>query len=732
MKRCFAFILIFVLIPSLYACGSKSDGSTDLTNKAADIIESENPDSVISDSENKIENKIENGDFSKGISGWEMYCEDGKATFDINKDGQGAIIEITSVGTVDYGVQINYKGISLSKGSSYQLKFDVSSTLPRQGSVRMQLNSTPYSAYFEDTFDMDTEMKTYTFNFPMNDTNDPAAALALNIGQPADLEEALPGHTVIFDNFSLVLISGQESGNSDIWGYEVPSIHVDQSGYFTNDIKKAILVSDDELFQVCDASNGNEVYYGTAKDSVYSPSGDENIRIADFSEFTKPGKYIIKNGDEVSFPFEISLNPYAGLREAILNVIEAQSCGKEVDFDKWSHPACHTELATIYGTGKTLDVFGGWHDAGDYGRYVVPAAQTVADLLLADELSGKSDPALLEIVKWELEWMLKMQDQETGGVYHKVTAKNFCDMDMFPQNDTAPLIISPVSSTATGDFAAVMAMASRSYHDVDSAFADKMLDAAKKAWAWLVKNPGMIGAINEDDIVTGEYGDSSSEDERYWAACELYVTTGENIYHDYIKKSEIYSGLGWADAGTFGSISYLFGAEGMGIDDDVAVVMKKNLFKERDRLLNVYNDEPYMVSMKEYSWGSNMIVSNNMIIFMVCNLLEKNEMNSEIAMEHLHYLLGRNPLSQGYVTGFGTISPQNPHHRPSVAAQAAIPGMLSGGPDQNLEDAFAKSVLNGCAPAKCYVDNVQSYSTNEITIYWNSAFYLALTLLNIE
>jgi len=277
-----------------------------------------------------------------------------------------------------------------------------------------------------------------------------------------------------------------------------------------------------------------------------------------------------------------------------------------------------------------------------------------------------------------------------------------------------------------------MAMASRGYRNVDSAFADRILDAAKRAWVWLEKNSGMIGARNEDDIVTGEYGDSSSEDERYWAACELYVATGENTYHDYIKKSEIYSGLGWADVGTFGSIAYLFGAKDVGMDDNVVAGMKKNLLKERDDLITIYNREPYMIAISDYPWGSNMPVSNNITIFMVCNLLEKDVMNFEIAMENLHYLLGRNPLSQGYVTGFGTIYPQNPHHRPSIAINATMPGMLSGGPDQSLNDPYAKSVLSGCAPAKCYVDNVKSYSTNEITIYWNSAFYAALTLLNIE
>ena len=49
-----------------------------------------------------------------------------------------------------------------------------------------------------------------------------------------------------------------------------------------------------------------------------------------------------------------------------------------------------------------------------------------------------------------------------------------------------------------------------------------------------------------------------------------------------------------------------------------------------------------------------------------------------------------------------------------------MPGMLAGGPDSSLEDPYAKGVLSGQAPAMCYVDNDQSYSTNEVAIYWNS------------
>ncbi|MCL2486956.1 MAG: glycoside hydrolase family 9 protein, partial [Oscillospiraceae bacterium] len=501
----------------------------------------------------------------------------------------------------------------------------------------------------------------------------------------------------------------------------------------TGGAKKAILVSDVKKFQICDAGSGQAVYTGKTSGGGYSRSGGEDALIADFSEFTAPGKYIIKNGKNESLPFEISGDPYAGLRKAVLDVIEAQSCGRAVDFGAWSHPECHTELATVYGTDIQLDVSGGWHDAGDYGRYIVPAAQTVADLLFAERLGKTSDPGLLDIVRWELEWMLKMQDDETGGVYHKVTTAIFCEMDVLPQDDTEPLIISPISTAATGDFAAVMAMADRSYRPIDPEFADEMLEAAQKAWDWLEENPSMVPAGNRKGIETGEYNDVETRDERFWAACELYAATGEKKYHDFIKQSEIYTGLGWADVGSFGCITYLFDNNGVSTDGGVAQKMREELLRQRFslRVGGQIGSEPYLVAMPSYPWGSNMSVANGITTFLIADRIQEDASNLETSMDHLHYILGRNPLSQSYVSGFGVIRPKRPHHRPSIVAGAPMPGMLIGGPSQNLEDPYAKSLLSGRPPAKCFVDNDQSYSTNEMTIYWNSALYLALALLGV-
>lgn len=114
-----------------------------------------------------------------------------------------------------------------------------------------------------------------------------------------------------------------------------------------------------------------------------------------------------------------------------------------------------------------------------------------------------------------------------------------------------------------------------------------------------------------------------------------------------------------------------------------------------------------------YPWGSNMTIANNGMLYLMM------EMGDE-ASSQLSYLLGNNANSYCFVTGYGTLSPTGTHHRPSQATGKTMKGMLVGGPNSNLEDPYAQATLKDAAPAKCYVDNEQSFSCNEVTIYWNS------------
>ncbi|MCL2193622.1 MAG: glycoside hydrolase family 9 protein [Treponema sp.] len=510
---------------------------------------------------------------------------------------------------------------------------------------------------------------------------------------------------------------------------EMKRIHVNQLGYRPSDPKRAVIPQDDTAFRVIRVSDETVVYDGTAGEVIHDAVSIDDVRIADFSMLRETGEYVLCAAGERSYPFVIGNNPYADLRAALLDMFHYQKCGVDLDCGPWSHPACHNSLATIYGTDEKKDVSGGWHDAGDYGRYIVPTSMTVADLLLAHELSPNPDPKLLETVWFEVEWMLKMQDAKTGGVYHKVGCRQFNALDEMPHDEHDELILSPISSTATADFAATMALASRFYPDNKRI----LLDAAKRAWDWCVANPDAPNFTNPPDIKTGQYGDVDDKDERFWAACELFVATGDETYHDAIKSGNVYSGLGWADMGTYGLVAYLHHA-GDKACASLTTIMKEKLLSACRDIMNQYENEPYGISLgAKYRWGSNLDVGNNaMMLLLGSRFTEDGAAYIEAALEHLHYLLGRNPLSQSYVTGFGPTAPKHPHHRPSVAVGSAVPGMVVGGPNMNtLRDTDLHSRCEGLPPSKCYVDHEGSFSSNEVTIYWNSTVYFLVAFLGL-
>jgi len=531
-------------------------------------------------------------------------------------------------------------------------------------------------------------------------------------------------------------------------------IHINQLGYRPGDPKKAVIPQNETMFQIIRVSDNAIVYEGKAGEPFTDAASADTVRIADFSGLNDEGEYYIQAGEKRSFLFEINGNPYKCLRNALLEMFNYQKCGVDLECGLWSHPACHAAIATVYDTGEKKDVSGGWHDAGDYGRYIVPAAKAVADLLLAHELTSSPDTQLPDIVWFEIEWMMKMQDEKTGGVYHKVSCDKFDALNEMPHDEHGELILSPISATATADFAATMALASRFYPEQK----DKLINAAKHAWNWCAANPDVPGFTNPPEIRTGGYGDDNDRDERFWAACELFAATGDETYHDYIKASEFLNddgnnerygernserknertsalfpfGLGWGNVETYGHIAYLLCETKT--DSGVKQKMIDKLLHSCEEIMEYYKKSPYGITLGEvFRWGSSMTVANNaMMLILGSRLASGGHEFTEAALEHFHYLLGKNPLSQSYVTGFGANPSKNPHHRPSVAKGSAVPGMVVGGPCMHVSrDLALNTHCPDTPPSKRYVDHKHSFSSNEITIYWNSPVYFIMAALDL-
>lgn len=680
-------------------------------------------------------NIITNSTFSSGTSGWNTYKESMGSCSLGTEDGQLAL-KVSNTGKVSYGVQVYYDIVPLYQNGVYHLKYDISSTVDRTVEGMIQQNGGTYQSYTYKKLNLTSEPQTIDYTFTMQSETDIMAKLVFNCGyQGVSLDE----HTIYLDNVSLELVDDSKVDYKSFMPYE-PSIVTNQIGYQPQSEKIAVFrdVTDETTFSVVDADTNEIVLTGDLYGEKSNTSSDETDWFGDFSSITEPGTYYITCGDlDDSYSFEIADNVYNNVLNDSVKMLYLQRCGTEIKDDAFGHTACHDTLAQVYGTNDKIDVSGGWHDAGDYGRYVVPGAKAVADLLYAyaanpelygDDLgipeSGNDIPDILDEVRYELEWMLKMQDK-SGGVYHKVTCANFPGYVM-PEYEMAPLIVTPISTTATADFCASMAMAYEFYYEIDTAFAEKCLEAAKQAWAFLEENPNMIFK-NPEDITTGDYGDSSDKDERYWAAAQMYRATREEVYLTALKNMTVRTGMDWTTVGDYGNIAIVT-MEGIDETYDVYTKAKNAIVSEATKFASTTNNNAYGVAISSFNWGSNMTVANAGVILGLAYQLTGEDTYKIASASNLNYLLGRNPNGVCYVTGYGTVSPQNPHHRPSMAKKQAMKGMLVGGVNSNLEDSAAKAYLINTPSAKRYVDHSESYSTNEITIYWNSPFTYLLSL----
>lgn len=520
------------------------------------------------------------------------------------------------------------------------------------------------------------------------------------------------------------------------------NVFVDQCGYLPGMQKKMTIRSNKPVSFSVMRSDGSFVCGGRADIKVENTSAGETDYVGDFSGLTESGRYYIMTEDRSeSETFTVSSDTYADVFQKSMAFFYLQRCGCRLPEEAagiYGHEACHTGMASVYSSGEKRDVSGGWHDAGDYGRYVGPGAMAVAQLLYAYErnealcggyvspdknTAAHKLPAYLEELKFELDWMMKMQ-RDDGALYHKASCRSFCGFIM-PEDEREEIVISPVSVTATADFAAVCAMAVPFYAKYDNEYAEKLARVSRKAYEAMktMELPG--GFRNPPEISTGEYGDECDTDERYWAAAQLYKTFGDREYlEDFEKlaKEKIYQGYGWADMGSYGNLAYL--TSGHPVDEALKSVIVHAMLDKADVLLKTVNSDGYGTALteKQYVWGSNMSVANNGLHLYDAWALTGDKRYLDAASEQLHYLLGRNPMGLCYVTGCGTDAVKHPHHRPSGFLGMAMPGMLSGGPCDWLADETVKGILTkDTPPAKCLCDMTGSYSTNEVTVYWNSA-----------
>lgn len=511
--------------------------------------------------------------------------------------------------------------------------------------------------------------------------------------------------------------------------------------------------------------NGKVVKAKSVRKAV-SPLSQKTRYVVDLGNLTATGDYRVNVGQE-SCILRVSEQPFRELAKSSLRLFYLVRSGVAIDDPVYGRPVGHLDTrVTVHNsaasplrpTGTVISSPFGWYDAGDYNKYVVNSAFSIGLMFATYEQqrtyfdglrtdipeSGNATPDFLDEMMFNLRWFLTMQDPCDGGVYHKLTTPNFEGFIM-PKDCRQPRYVVAKSVTATLDFAAVMADAVRLYEPYQQdypGFSAEAAAMAERAYQWAKANPTAFyhqNQLKDPAVSTGTYGDGNARDEFFWAASALWRLTGKQIYLDDAVqyKPQQFTTPSWGNVASLGAFEWLANTHATA---DVNTLPEAGRTLGADMLtqLSAYCDNavkgvdessfqsPYGNSRRDFGWGC-------LAEHCCCQalaLLYADEMTGttkyrRYAMQNADYLLGRNATGYCFVTGFGDKSPMHPHHRPSEAdgIEAPFPGMLVGGPNPGQQDKrdMHNAVYPSNVPDESYIDDYESYASNEIAINWNAS-----------
>jgi endoglucanase len=679
-------------------------------------------------------------------------------------------VTVKNKGTNNWDAQFRHREMVIQQGHTYTVQFRAWASAETKARPKVGMSGPPYAEYWHSTIDIGTEPKLYRGSFAMQQADDATAEFAFHIG--GAMARAEPPFTLCIDDVRLD-DPEFEPGPEARAARPVPNVLVNQLGYLPGAAKIATLKSNSSVAQdweLVDAS-GKAVAQGKTTPFGKDAASGDQVQLIDFSSFKVVGQgYRLKVGADQSHPFDIGPDIYKRLKYDALSFFYQNRSGIEIRADLVPQPALarpaghlsdkNVKCGDKAGCDYALDVSGGWYDAGDHGKYVVNGGISVWTLLNQFERAkafgqaadfgdgklkipekGNNVPDLLDEARWELELFLKMQVPAgkplAGMVHHKVHDVNWTALGTAPHEDTQARVLFKPSTAATLNAAATLAQAARVWKGIDAAFSSKCLQAAETAWFAAKANPKLLAA--EDILGGGAYGDAKVDDDFYWAAAELFITTGKPEYKQFVEASRFnrklrmdagghISSFNWAETDALGTLSL---ATAPGVAAPMQAAARRRIEAAADEYLKVMATQGYRLPLKptsegKYIWGSNSFVVNNLIVLGLAADFTKQQKYVDGVAAGMDYLLGRNPLGQCYVSGYGEKPLENPHHRfwayqANAKYPKAPPGVLSGGPNSSVDDPYSKAAgLKGCAPQKCFVDHIEAYSVNEITINWNA------------
>ncbi|MBR2283345.1 MAG: glycoside hydrolase family 9 protein [Ruminococcus sp.] len=755
-------------------------------------------------------------DFDEGVGLPWHICESAPGEMDFSIDGGTYNITIVNPGGASRGgedrwdCQFRHRGLKIVSGHQYRVSYEITASNSGKYYTKIGNLDGDVEIWHNNMADNGPDLGSTWELLPIQANQTVKAELTFTASQSLDVAEwafhlggdgqytngdCFPAGTVIkFDNMSLIDLTSDENDYVPEEQWERADILTNQVGYFTGRAKRATLLSSTGSgisFEVKDSS-GSVVFSGESEYFGFDEDSGDTVHTLDFTGLDTPGTYFIETEDgSESREFTIgdesvwssllwdSLNYFYQNRSGI--PIESQYITSG-DKSALARAAGHTsDMAEIEqtwgysGSSGTIDVTGGWYDAGDHGKYVVNGGLSLwlmqnqyetalkygfedayADGTMYLPESSNGYPDLLDEARYEMEWMLKMivsSGDYQGMAYHKAHDEKWTALGIAPADDTMKRIVKPPTTAATLNLAACGAQAARLWEDIDPDFAQECLEAAENAYTAAKKHPDMYAPLDES-VGGGAYGDDDATDEFYWAAMELFITTGNEDYYDdtaeYRYFLDVPTTLGggesvdtvgsfdWGNTAALGTFSAALNPDSF--DKGDSEIITENISAAARHYLEIEDSQGYGVpygqstlsyndSDKGYLWGSNSFVTDNSVVMAYAYLLTGEDSYLDGVIGGLDYILGRNPMDYSYVTGYGTHAVEYPHHRYwSWLIDESFPkapsGVMSGGPNSGMQDPWVQGSgwkKGNIAPQKCYLDHIEAWSVNECTINWNGS-----------
>ena len=508
-------------------------------------------------------------------------------------------------------------------------------------------------------------------------------------------------------------------------------IRASQVGYIPGDLKTAVIFSQTPLFNksfaIVTYPEGKEVYKDEIKDSNFTYDKFKNCYLIDFSRLNKAGKYEIIADGHKSIPFEIGSKIFNRVVDSLMLFFKAQRCGPTYPF---LHKPCHlSDASRLVGGDRisAVDVTGGWHDAGDYVKFLSTTAYTTYLLIFSYEFDknkfGFDDdkdgvPDVLAEARVGLDWLLRCNFDK----YKLITqVQDLRDHEVGwrkPENDTLrfdrPGFVG-IGKNQVGIFTAVMALAARIWTEKfhDNEFSSKCIQAAENIYSLHDKVPDI------EKTPSGSYQDKSFWGKLALGAIELYNTTKNE---NYLKDAEVFADSANSDYWwSFGDINSLAQYKVAKVN-----IRYKDYIYNNLKAFNINkNKSPFMEGLA-FSWGTTISFLGVALQAILYKDLTQTKEFDSLAVFQRDYILGRNPWGLSFIYNIGKVSVRNLHSQVAYFNNGYLPGALSAGP-------APLTVLNNFSIYRTnnkynffntdsvkYYDDMNDYITNEPTISANA------------